>query len=503
MSVSLDGAERVARWEQIYERGYRGVLERAAAGMPLPVLGFHTTIDGLKRIVPEEVERVLEADPAMAEDVRSRVARGAVPEEIWTPADLLVGMLVSLAKGKALQRVIRARDVHEWTMDTLPYDRLRAGGTCGNMTSMLAPLGFPRILLYVNPLTREQAELLPQHDNVKVVVRQEGESEGGGAGGSGAGFVLRKPIDAWREEGVKAVHWIFEYPEGMRIRVPSAGIDITAPRANRYIASYNPINNQLRINPDFKAGLLSLIESGERFTHFIIAGFHILSEKYPDGSGCADCLRPMAEFISQVKQAAPGIKIHFELASIGSQVVRRCVMGLTVPLGHSLGLNEVELATLLGDLGETELAADIETTESPAAVFRGVAEAGKRLGLARIHLHNLGYYLCLSRPDFVSAERTRDGLVFAACAAAARTATASLISLEDVERGLAVGISAAGLEASRQLAEYLGRPELAEEGIAHVDGWDVCFVPTKVVGRPALTVGLGDLISSSSFLLGT
>lgn len=492
MSVSPD-AERVARWEQIYEHAYRGVLAGATVGMPLPILGFHTTIDGLKRIVPGEVERVLEADPAMAADVRTRVAAGAVPEEIWTPADLLVGMLVSLAKGKALQRVIRAKAVHEWTMESLPYDRLRAGGTCGNMTSMLAPLGFPRILLYVNPLTREQAELLPQHDNVKVVVRQEG----------GAGFAMRKPIDAWRDEGVKAVHWIFEYPEGMRIHVPSADIDITAPRANRYIASYNPINNQLVINPDFKAGLLSLMESGEKFTHFIIAGFHILSEKYPDGSGCADCLRPMADFVSQVKQAAPGIKIHFELASIGSQVVRRSVMGITAPLGHSLGLNEVELATLLGDLGESQLAGEVEATESPAAVFRGVAAAGERLGLSRIHLHNLGYYLCLSRPGFVSAERTRDGLVFAACAAAARTATASLTSLEDVGRGLAVGLSQAGLEAGRRLGEYLGRPELADTGLAHVNGWDVCFVPTKVVERPALTVGLGDLISSSSFLLGT
>lgn len=497
MSDSID-TESINGWEHIYREAYRGVLARAEAGMPLPILGFHTTIDGLKRIVPDEVERVLQADPAMAADVSARVAAGAVPEEIWTPTDLLVGMLVSLAKGKALQRVIRAKAVHEWTMEHLPYDRLRAGGTCGNMVSMLAPLGFPRLLLYVNPLTREQAELLPQHDNVKVVVR-----DGGGCAGGGEGFAMRKPIDAWREEGVKAVHWIFEYPEGMRISVPSAGIDVVAPRANRYIASYNPINNQLVINPDFKEGLLALVKAGERFTHFMIAGFHILSEKYPDGSRCADCLRPMAEFISQVKQAAPGIKIHFELASIGSQVVRQSVMGLTVPLGHSLGLNEVELATLLGDLGETKLAAEVEATESPEAMFRGVKAAGERLGLARIHLHNLGYYLCISRPDFVSAERTRDGLAFAACAAAARTSTASLTSLDDVARGLEVGISGEGMEVGRLLGEYLGRPDLAVGGMAHVDGWDVSFVPTKVVERPALTVGLGDLISSSAFLLGT
>jgi len=39
--------------------------------------------------------------------------------------------------------------------------------------------------------------------------------------------------------------------------------------------------------------------------------------------------------------------------------------------------------------------------------------------------------------------------------------------------------------------------------MAQARGWNVTFVPTKVVEKPVLTVGLGDLISSSSFLLGT
>ena len=483
-------------WEETYSATYRRMMERYpdAASMPRPILGFHTTIDGLKRIVPEQVEAVLDADPELAREVKARVEAGDVPDEILSVADLLVGMLVSVSKGKALQRMIRNSAVHEWCLAALGYDRLRAGGTCGNMVSMLAPLGFEQILLYVNPLTREQAELLPPHENVKVIVAEEGAD-------GAASYRLTTPAKAWREEGVKAVHWIFEYPEGMRIC--AGGIDVRAPRANRYIAAYNPVNNQLVINRHFKAGLLELIESGERFTHFIIAGFHILSERYPDGSCCRDCLRPLAEFVSKVKEKAPGLKLHCELASIGGKAVRCGVMELALPISHSLGLNEVELATLLGDLEEHELRAELERTEAPPAVFEGVAAAGERLGLARIHLHNLGYYLCLTRSEFVDAQNTRDGLVFAACAAAARTVSGSLVSLEDVERGLDVPVSERGLKACRELADYLGYAELVETGMAQARGWNVTFVPTKVVEKPVLTVGLGDLISSSSFLLGT
>jgi ADP-dependent phosphofructokinase/glucokinase len=93
--------------------------------------------------------------------------------------------------------------------------------------------------------------------------------------------------------------------------------------------------------------------------------------------------------------------------------------------------------------------------------------------------------------------------VFAACAAAARTVSGSLVSLEDVERGLDVPVSERGLKACRELADYLGYAELVETGMAQARGWNVTFVPTKVVEKPVLTVGLGDLISSSSFLLGT
>ena len=253
MSDSID-TESINGWEHIYREAYRGVLAQAEAGMPLPILGFHTTIDGLKRIVPDEVERVLQADPAMAADVSARVAAGAVPEEIWTPTDLLVGMLVSLAKGKALQRVIRAKAVHEWTMEHLPYDRLRAGGTCGNMVSMLAPLGFPRLLLYVNPLTREQAELLPQH------LQREGRGEGWGCAGAAKASPCANPsTPGVRKASGRALDLrIFRGNEDQRA---FGGHRRRCPAGEPPHASHNPINNQLVINPDLQ-GAARLVEAG-------------------------------------------------------------------------------------------------------------------------------------------------------------------------------------------------------------------------------------------------
>ncbi|MCR4426526.1 MAG: hypothetical protein NUW23_10120 [Firmicutes bacterium] len=479
-------------WDRTYRESLAGIAERFAKdAVPRAILGFHTTIDGIKRVVPEEVERVLSEDPALAERVRARL--GATPEEINTAEDLLVALLDSMSRGKALQRMIRSEAVFNWTMGHFGYDRLRIGGTSGNMANLLAPVGFPEILLYVNPLTREQAELLVPNPNLKVIAR------------TGRGFTTKHPHDAWTGEGVKALHWVFEYPKG--VRVEAGGISVEAPRANRFIAAWNPVNNRLRLVDTFTHGLPSVVD---RFSHFIISGFHIVSEKYPDGSTSEDCLKPVAAFISHIKAIAPHLTLHYEFASIGSAAVRTGVVQHILPLVHSLGLNEVELVTLLRDVGEERLGERIETSEDIGDVFEGTRVLAERLGLPRVHLHNLGYYLCLTRPDYATAAQSLDGLVFAASVAAARTATGRIESRSDILRdGLAVPISEAGLENASKLGKHLELPGFEETGIAPAGsspvtgGFEVSFVPTRVVAEPVLTVGLGDLISSSAFLLGT
>ena len=476
--------ELVDSWNELYERSLPENLAKIDQ-VPGVVLGFHATIDGVKAVRPAELAKILAEDEALRKEVLDRL--GQVPLEINSPADLVIGLLDSMQKGKALQLMIRSEETFNWTMDKFGYDRLRIGGTSGNMANYLAPLGFAKILVYANPLTKEQAELFIDKPNLFVLVEEDGK------------FVLKPPRKAYEGEGVYAVHWIFEYPTDLKVKIP--GLELTTPRANRYIAAWNPINNRLQVREDFKRGLL---DRAADFSHFVISGFHILSENYPDGSTYRECLLPVADYLGQLKEAAPHLKQHYEFASIASPKIRQGIVDLILPHVDSLGLNEVELCALLRNIGRASLAEDIEAQDTIQAVLAGLVALMEHTKLNRIHLHDLGYYLCLQQKGFVPPKQTRAGLLLAATLAAARSLTGRIDDKADIKEGLGVDLSPRGLSRLQALAAHLEADQgFLTEGIASYGPYDLVFIPTKIVPKPVLTVGLGDIISSSAFIIGT
>lgn len=462
-------------WNNIYTSTIEEAVDRIGK-IPGVVLGFHSTIDGLKRIEPVKVETAL----------KEHAPKEQLPIEINDPADLMTGMLHGLIPGKALQLMIRNENTFRWLMEAFGYDELRMGGTSGNMANALSPLNFQKILVYANPLTKEQAQLFNDDENL-LVLKQDADGS----------FQLHHPHQAWEGEGIKALHWILEYPQG--VEITTAQGTITTPRANRYIAAWNPVNNKLQITETFKQGLLA---TGDQFSHFIVSGFHILSETYPDGSTYLDCLRPVADFLRELRQAHPHLKLHYEFASIASSKIRKGILTEIIPLVDSLGLNEVELVALLKDLDAADLASRIQEHNRIGEVLAGTVHLMKKLNINRIQLHDLGYYLCLTKPGFVTPSRTRQGLVLAATLAAARTKMGRISGPQDIFTGLEVPLSQEGLDRLAELAELCGE-SLAKEGTTTYEGFDLAYLPTKVVERPVLTVGLGDLISSTGFILGT
>ena len=148
-----------SNWETLYQNAVHKNFP-ALESVPGVIVGFHSTIDGLKRVIPEEIERILSEDPTLEEEVIRRL--GTIPSEIRTPADLLVGLASSLQNGKALQLMIREKATYEWVMQHLGYDEIRMGGTSGNMANSLAPLPLPKILAYANPGNKQSFLLIRQ-----------------------------------------------------------------------------------------------------------------------------------------------------------------------------------------------------------------------------------------------------------------------------------------------------------------------------------------------------
>jgi len=106
------------------------------------------------------------------------------------------------------------------------------------------------------------------------------------------------------------------------------------------------------------------------------------------------------------------------------------------------------------------------------------------------------YHLAVME-SYHSPEALRRGLEFAAVNAAAKAARGEITSPDDLEIGLEYEPSAMGCEAIELLADHLD--ETTEDGV--LEGPTVAACPNRVVDEPAGTVGIGDIVSSSSFIL--
>ena len=470
---------KAGSWEERYERAAQAGISRLES-IPGVALGFHTNIDGLVKLVPGLVEKAFAGlDSAR---IFGFLDSPDSLKDIRCPEDFVAGLLMSLESGSAKQLMIKEERVYEWLMEKLPPERLRLGGTTANMSNALSGLPVRRILNYAFPLTRQQAELFPERDNILALVRSDGA------------YKLKVIREAYEGEGLPSCHWVLEYPRGLD--VVFGGRKFVPPRASRFIGAWNPSNSRLRIQESFKEGFLGMAGS---FSHFFVSGFHIMSESYPEGATCEDYIGAAAEFLGQVREKAPDLCLHCELASMASSRIRKAVFAQVVPKVHSVGLNETELRTVLGDMGQDDLAARVKAAD-PSSLVHAARWLLETTGLERLHLHCPNLYVAVLRGNRWEETRARDGLLFSAQVAAGRAATGT-VSPEGLAAGARAPVSPEGISALAEIERAVpGSAGLADEGIARTANGFFIAVPTRWVDNPQFTVGLGDTISSSALL---
>ncbi len=472
--------ELIDHWDSLYDSAHERGLKKIHSINGV-ACAFHSVIDGYIRLTPEIIEPLLKDNPSFKQAAKEGCV-GKAPPEILTPEDFIEGMFYSVFRGSALQRMIRSEETYQWVLETFGPGELRLGGTSGNMARALAPLNIP-VTVYANPLTQELAELFGEHKTLSVIQK------------NGANFELQNPQQAANEEGIFAIHWIFEY--GTDFQMMLDGKRIHPNRANRYIPSWNPRNNQFRMSPQFQEGFLSLID---QYQYLLFSGFHILSESYPDGSTCYDVVRPLGEYIQSVRQKKQNLKIHLEMASIGSLAVRKAVYEYILPHVHSLGLNETELPLLIDSFGPDvveDILGDAPTSHEYAEACSLILDKTK---IERVHFHNLGYYLCVEREPWNSPEDSRNALLFAATMAAARAQNGLFTSPDDIKEGLSTAVGVLGINEISHLSHELQQPSIVHEGVGKINRYHLAAIPTKLVEKPLFTVGLGDTISSGALL---
>ena len=109
-------------------------------------------------------------------------------------------------------------------------------------------------------------------------------------------------------------------------------------------------------------------------------------------------LHALLQVIEKLKSLNPELRIHVELTSIQNRVIRKAILTEIVAKHvHSLGLDTVEVANALNVLGHEELSYSVIKKEENGimSLYQGAVQLLKDLSLERVHVHSLGFYICI------------------------------------------------------------------------------------------------------------
>jgi ADP-dependent phosphofructokinase/glucokinase len=241
----------------------------------------------------------------------------------------------------------------------------------------------------------------------------------------------------------------------------------------------------------------------------LLAGYQMIKEEYHDGTTYSYYVDKAVNVITRLKQCNPRMQIHVEFTSIQNRVIRKAILtDIVKKHATSLGLDTVEVANALNVLGYEELAFAVMSKDekSMVALYEGAVRLLKDLQLQVVNIHSLGHYISLvSRDHPVDVEGHRDALLFASVLAATQASIGHINSIDDTKEGLKVPVFEKGHENLGSLATYLVRKGVCsmdefESGCINAMGHSLVIVPTKVVDKPAGTVGIGDAISAGAFI---
>jgi len=477
----------IDEWEKLYSESFSNIsgLLKNINGV---FVAYNSNVDAIKHIREHEVKRLINL--LGCRNVQQRILD--YPRDIKDPVDFMARLIIAMRDGKAAEVPTYTTDLHDWLMDNLVFDKARIGGQAGIISNLLASLDVKDVITYVPWLSREQAEYFVDKPNLKYPVVEDGT------------LILKSPKDAYEPEQKAKINWIIEFSKGTK--VDCSGDVFSVPRDNRLIVSSRP--KWLRIDmPNYLYEHLPELSKG--IDGAILAGYQMIKENYDDGSDCHNYVEKAVNVIEKLKETNPKMRIHVEFTSIQNKVIRKAILTEIVSRHvTSLGLDTVEVANALNVLGYEEIAyAVMEKDEkSIISLYEGAVKLLCELDLERVHIHSLGFYICVASKDYpLDVESHRQSLLFASTLAAAQASLGDINDMEDASAGLQVPVYDQGYEDLKQLEKYLVRRSICsakdfEDGCIHASTHNLIIVPSKVVKEPVATVGIGDTISAGAFV---
>lgn len=444
------------------------------------ISAFNANIDAVIKFSGEKIENILRADSFDSSSLdKSGLTR------IHSKEDALRGIIKCFTGGIAEEWLIENEDVYHWLNEHIGFDKLQMGGQGGIVANAMAVCGVNPVYVHCASLPEQQAKLFLDLPNLLSV-----DDQG----------IMKKLFDISRSE-IPLIHWIIEFDKGDKLNYN--GKNITCPKSNRFIATFDPLNFKLAIDKPFAEAF----NDGKKapFEYIILSGYQMLQENLADGLKGVDRIDESINIVEKWLTATPDHIMHFEVASTQDRMIRKYLLDKLAVKSDSIGFNERELIDMLDVIGEEELATLCDRDTSSANLFKGMLKVRKYTKCPRLQLHMFGLYITLQNKGFkISPEKNRNGMQLAAVIAAAKAGTGAINSKEVLLWAADKEVSHAGLTELKKLSDLVDKEispnKLMEQGIFSNDEIEIIAVPTIIIDNPVTLVGMGDTISSISLV---
>ena len=428
-------------------------------------VAYNANVDAIVR-VDEELESYL--------DQPSNPGEEPPPSPLASKEDLARAITHTMAAGRGDE--VAMTDEFAATLEAeLEPDRQQMGGQAGIMTNLLTALGAAPVT-YTYMVSERQQSLFERPDAVRYPTVEDGS-------------VSYVPLNEFVNTDRTKINWVFEF------RVGDELFGVRATGDTRFIAASRP--------PEFDlmAGELdeTIDQIGEVVDGALLAGYHNLTPEHVEES-YEETHRHARDVIRRLRSAGD-LDVHVEYAVTHDEDLRESMYEWILPEANVIGADTHELNLLYDDGGfevEGEEPSDETAFDASEMLthYRMLTALREDLGVECIRLHAMEYHIAVME-EYHSPEAVERGLEFAAVNAASKAARGSITSTEDLQTGLEYEPSEQGREAIELLGEHLDEP--AEDGTLVTPTVVAC--PNRVVEEPAGTVGIGDIVSSSSFAL--
>jgi ADP-dependent phosphofructokinase/glucokinase len=444
------------------------------------ISAFNANIDAVIKVSGKQIEEIIKKHNMNA---ASLLEDGE--KSIRTNEDSIRGIIKCFSGGIAEEWLIEEKAVFDWLNTNIGYDNLQMGGQGGIVANVMAVCGVKDVYVHTASSPKKQSELFQDLPNLKNVNRF-GE--------------LQKAHTIDRNEDVPLIHWIIEFDKGDTLNIN--GKLYTCPKANRFIATYDPLNFKLAIDNAFNN---KMCDTSTNFEYIILSGYQMLQNKLHDGGSGIDRIEESIKIVKKWRENNPQNILHFEIASTQDKIIRKYLVDNLAKGVDSIGFNERELIDILEVIGEEELAAKCDVETNSSNLFKGMIKVFSYTKCARIQLHMFGLYVTLQKKgNQISPIQNRKGMQLAANIAATKAGTGSINSKDILLWSKDKEVSDIGLNElislSSTVEEIFGANNLVEEGVFINDTVEVIAVPTIIIDNPITLVGMGDTISSISLV---